>query len=217
METLSSNIVSFLNDKTISTAVFEVGGSHGLDFLSFNSLFETFMGSVSQNIMNMSRIQCSMHVDFQNYESLVYLQSSKPVWYQKTVGVPSFGVQGKNINCWYLSPSRPCTTFPSVRPKKVSLQRQWRFPYKNTFTYVLVQSHSGASKNQALCSLPKYWFRLEVNKGDNEISSENASILIQNIFMKLKDVVCHKIAKDEIQNLQPKTAVQGNVMSVQEI
>lgn len=213
LDALTKIVSLFYKDVSMATSVFEVGGQNGLDFISFNSLFETFMGSVSQNIMNMSRVQSSMNVDFQNHDSLVYLQSSKPVWCHKTKGAATnFNIQGKNISCWYLSPTEPCTTFPTVRPKEVSLQRQWRFTYKNNFTYVLVQSHSGNSKNQALCSSPKYWFRLEVNRGEKKRNDVGASV--NSIFLKLRDIVSHKTKRTTTHTNQNHPGLEEEVAAI---
>jgi hypothetical protein len=176
----------FVSSDQFAEAVFEVGGPNGLDFFSFNNLFETFMGAVSNNVMNMSRIQCSMHVDFGERDSLVYVQTSRPVWYNKIAGtVRDINIGDKGVKCWFLSPAKQCKSFPHVKPSSVSLQRQWIFRYKQIYKYVLVQSHGGSSKNQALCSVPKYWFRLHVSKYKNiDVDS-----LSKSVYLKLNDVL----------------------------
>ena len=187
-----SHIETFRRDSRLKTAVFEVGGENGLDFFSFNNLFETFLGSVAGGVMSTSRIQHSMNVTYdKNEPKIVYVQMLKPACIEEVHHGNNFSINGKNVRCWFMTKPTQCTVIPVSSPTEVSLQRQWRFTYKNKFNYVLVQSHIGKNKNEALTKLPKYWFRLELVK-DNVITGKSVQQLVQSIVLKLRDVIANE-------------------------
>ena len=209
--TIISNIENFKMDSKLAVIVFEIGGENGLDFLSFNNLYETFLGCVANGVMTMGRLQHSMTVGYGSAgPSVVFKHSAKPVWQQEVHSARNITIMNKKVRCWYLSNTSSCKNVPTDPPSRVSLQRHWRFVYKDVFTYVLIQSHNGRTKNDALKSFPRYWFRIEISKK----KPFQCISMAKSILAKLHDIVLSgdnnniKIETDETDRLPKKARTQ---------
>ena len=176
-------ISDFCSDRSKCVS-FKVGGKGGIQFKSFNDLFETLMCAVANGYLTLKRMRKSVnciypegylkYVDNESSSWVSYRGKKKAIWQ-----IGQYDIEGVLDNCY-----RKNVSVPHKAPLKVELEKTWCFVYKDEISYRLQQVFTGKSKNIAFCSPPKYFLVLEIH---NTLRPKGPEQIMESVFLKLRD------------------------------